>query len=91
MLMLPVVVAKGNVNHSKTAFKEDLAFSDKTAEPFLRGFLSRLRALYGVRDTSGGDAVKLAAEPTKTTDDMKKELYRYMKLVYEKWIPSMEF
>jgi hypothetical protein len=22
---------------------------------------------------------------------MKKELYRYMKLVYEKWIPSMEF
>ena len=90
-LMLPVVVGKGNVNHYEKVGKEKLVFSEKVAESFLGGFLSRLRALYGVSDTSGGNAVKLAAEPTKTTEDMKKELYRYMKLVYEKWIPSMEF
>lgn len=88
-LMIPVIVSKGNVNHYRAVSKNGLEFSDYSATSFLNGFLSRLRELYGVSGTSGSDAVKLAAEPNKTTEDMKKELYRYMKLVYEKWIPSM--
>lgn len=89
-LMSPVVIAKGNVNHYKDVSKNGLTFSRTNAESFLDGFLSRLKALYGIKVESTSSAVKLAAEPNKTTDDMKRELYRYMKLVYEKWVPAMD-
>lgn len=86
-LMIPIVVTKGNVNHYRDVKRK--TFSDATAKMFLNGFLSRLSALYGGSGISTSSAVKLAAEPNKTTDDMKRELYRYMKLVYEKWVPAM--
>lgn len=88
-LMSAVLVAKGNVNHYFGVTKNGLDIDDTVATSYLDGFLNRLRELYGVKEeTSGGDAVKLVKSSDKTTDDMKKELYRYLKLVYDKWVPA---
>lgn len=90
-LMMAVLVTKGNVNHYSDVKKTGLEIDDYTASLYLDAFLARLRQLYGVADEkTGGDAVKLVKDSAKTTQDMKKELYRYLKLVYEKWIPSTD-
>ena len=85
-LMRCVCIAKGNVNHfvNSVAWKVD----ETMALNYLEGFLKKLRELHGSNTESGGDAVRLVKEPDKTSDDMKKELYRYLKLLYDKWIPS---
>ena len=89
--MSAVLVAKGSVNHYFGVSKSGLEIDEAVAKNYLEGFLNRLRELYGVKqDTSGGDAVKLVKSSDKTTDDMKKELYRYLKLVYDKWVPAMK-
>ena len=95
-LMGATLVAKGNVNHYKNYNFDDkglsrsgLTLNSTAAINYLDAFLKRLRELYGVKDENkGGDAIKQAKSPSKTTEDMKKELYRYLKLVYDKWIPS---
>ena len=90
-LMVPVVVTKGNVNHfAYMTYSKDIMFNESQAKSFLNGFLRRLQSLYGVYKESVSSSVKLAAEPNKTTEDMKKDLYRYMKLVYDKWVASMD-
>ena len=85
-LMKCVCVVKGNVNHfdNYAVWKVD----ETMALNYLEGFLKKLRELHGSNTESGGDSVRLVKEPTKTSDDMKKELYRYLKLLYDKWIPS---
>ena len=89
-LMSIVLITKGNVNHFFGVSKKGLEFDDSVATVYLDGFLSRLRELYGIKEQpTGGDAVKLVKSSTKTSEDMKKELYRYLKLVYDKWIPAM--
>ena len=89
-LMSPVLVTKGNVNHFWGIKKNTLEINESVAKSYLDGFLSRLRELYGIKteDDKGGNAVKLVKDSAKTTEDMKKELYRYLKLVYDKWIPA---
>ena len=90
-LMSSVLVAKGNVNHFKDVTRDGLTFDEYVATNYLDGFLGRLRELYGTNEEpSGGDAVQLVQSSSKTTEDMKKELYRYLKLVYDKWVPAME-
>lgn len=85
-LMRCVCVAKGSVNHFDN--NEVLKVDESIALGYLEGFLNKLRELHGGTNESGGDAVRLIQEPTKTSDDMKKELYRYLKLLYDKWIPA---
>ena len=91
-LMAPVLITKGNVNHFWGIKKNTLEIDESVAKSYLDGFLSRLRELYGIKaeDDKGGDAVKLVKDSAKTTEDMKKELYRYLKLVYDKWIPATD-
>lgn len=90
-VMTAVLITKGNVNHFKNVTSSGLLFDEYAATNFLDGFLSRLREIYGIdKEDKGGDAVKLAKSSSKTTNDMKKELYRYLKLVYDRWIPSTE-
>lgn len=61
-----------------------------TARKYLDTFIGKLRVLYNidteVKDDSGR-LVRTSKEPTKATEDIKKELYRYLKQVYDKWIP----
>lgn len=91
-LMSPVLVAKGNVNYFNTnsGKEEGLTFSETAAETYLRSFLERIKELYGKKGGGGEgiEAIRYAKDPNKVTDDMKQALYNYLKLLYDKWIPS---
>lgn len=91
-LMSAVLIAKGNVNHFFGVTMNGLNVDETATRNYLDGFLGRLRELYGVSNPSesGGNAVKLVKDAAKTTEDMKKELYRYLKLVYDKWVPATD-
>ena len=56
---------------------------------YLNAFLDKLRQLNGIGDENGS-LTQLAKTPDKTTDDMKMELYRYLKQIYDKWIPTTD-
>ena len=91
-LMVPVLVAKGNVNHINTVGKASFTFSEGTATNFLEGFIERAKELYGNKGGGGEgiDSIRFAKEPVKVTDDMKQALYNYLKLLYDRWIPSTD-
>ena len=90
-LMCAVSVTKGNVNHFRGVTKKGLEIDEYVATLYLDGFLNRLRDLYSVgEEKTSGDGVQLVKSSAKTTEDMKKELYRYLKLVYDKWVPAMD-
>ena len=92
-LMSIVCVTKGTIFHYKDVMSNlnNLAISITVAKNYLEGFLERTKLLYGSRNMSRDNSnIRIAKEPTKTNDDMKRELYRYLKLVYDKWIPSTD-
>lgn len=65
-------------------------FSLSHARTYLTTFLEKLKVCYGmateVKD-SNGRITRITKEPPGSTDDVKKELYRYLKQIYDKWIP----
>ena len=96
-LMLPVLFVRGNVNaeinESGSALSRDTFKLDKSqAEVYLDAFLKRLRELLklGQPKDESNNATTIAKEPSQTTDDMKIELYRYLKQIFDKWIPTTD-
>ena len=88
-LMSIVCVTKGTVFHYKKLDIDSLNLGINAPKLYLEGFIERTKELYGNRNLSRDNSnIRIAKEPTKTNDDMKKELYRYLKLIYDKWIPS---
>ena len=87
-LMKPVLVAHGSVfwKASGSALKMDRTY----AETYLENFLERLREIneIGYAKDDNGNITRIAETPKSTSKDMKKELYRYLKLLYDKWIPQ---
>jgi len=97
-LMSPIMFVRGNVNASvdagdgtslsRAAFK-----LDKTqVEVYLDSFLTKLRELLsiGQPQEATNNATTIAKDPSQTTEDMKIELYRYLKQVFDKWIPTTD-
>lgn len=60
---------------------------------YLDSFMKKLNELYGVgtRQDLGTSNATTVAVPNKTNDDMKKGLYAYLKLLYDKWVPTSSF
>lgn len=61
---------------------------------YLDAFMKRLREIYGVDNSNNVKSVNSTptiAQPNKSNDDMKKGLYSYLKLLYDKWVPSSSF
>lgn len=65
-----------------------LSMKDGTA--FVQGFISKLKEIYGTNETSGSTDIQRAAE-TDADNDIKIALYRYLKLLYDKWIAGSVF
>ena len=88
-LLKAVCVVRLSVNHHNNQKITSYALSEGTAKSYLKGFMDRLQELYHINsfDDENGNIVRTTDEPHKTTQDMKKELYRYMKQIYDKWIP----
>ena len=92
-LMSIVCLAKGNAYHFKrlygtTELKYDFKLSEGVINNYVTGFLDKLREFYGVETKFDSNGIKISKDPTKVNNDLRKELYRYLKLVYDKWIPS---
>lgn len=66
---------------------------DDEIKAYYRGMIKRLRELNGIGYTidADGNIVQVNAGTTETTDAMRIELYRYLKQVHDKWIPSTTF
>lgn len=71
---------------------------------YFESFIERLKETYTRNDNSnnnenntpqensiGGLINGTVASPNKCNEDMKKGLYMYLKLVYDKWVPSSSF
>ena len=64
---------------------------------YLDSFIKKLREIYGGEqdnysesdNTNSGETT--VSSPNKSTNDMKKGLYNYLKLLYDKWVPSSSF
>lgn len=92
-LLSMVLITKGCVSYNvnATSANENIAFKKKWIEEYFSAFFDKLRVLHGFKqeDIIGDNGVlKQAAPAKKTTEDMKIELYRYLKLLYDKWIPT---
>lgn len=97
-LMSPIMFVRGNVNASvdagdSTSLSRAAFKLDKTqVEVYLDSFLTKLRELLniGQPQEATNNATTIAKEPSQTTEDMKIELYRYLKQVFDKWIPTTD-
>lgn len=98
-MMLPVLMINGNVNHFVNSERKPLSYSDYKVENngifknYLEGFIDELNMLLGVdyKADENGNMVRRSAEATNTSDEMRMELYRYLKQIYDKWIPTSNF
>lgn len=59
---------------------------ESTAIAYLDSFLKTLRELNGM--SNNARPTTIAEDPSQTTEDMKIELYRYLKQLYDKWVSS---
>ena len=87
------LVTRGTVNYDNdvNATTNRVAFEKGWVETYFAAFLDKLRVLYEFKEEDTVDdngVVRQAKTPAKTTEEMKIELYRYLKLLYDKWIPS---
>ena len=93
-LLSMVTIVRGNVNSFKNAngtslTRDDCEITKTDVIKYLNAFLDKLRQLNNIGDENGS-LTQLAKTPSKTTDDMKMELYRYLKQIYDKWMPTTE-
>ena len=92
-LATPVLIINLCVNVEKDVRRENFPITQGEAEIYLDAFIERLKELCHINATndSSGNLIKTTDEPHQTTNDMKMELYRYMKQLYDKWIPMSSF
>ena len=63
---------------------------ERSAKLYLEKFLGKLKELNNINISvdENGNMTKMTKTPQVTSEEMKKELYRYLKLLYDKWIPN---
>lgn len=87
-LMKCVCLVKASPYHHIMDDNYSPKVESNVATKYLDGFLSKLRELCSnTSENATVRATRMTNSPTKVTEDMKKELYRYLKLLYDKWIP----
>jgi len=92
-LTTPILIISLCVNLYKEVERKNFPITQGEAEIYLDAFIKRLKELCHINTTndSSGNLIKTTDEPHQTTNDMKMELYRYMKQLYDKWIPMSSF
>lgn len=88
IVRLSVNAIEGN-GQSDNGMRDKFAIDETQAKVYLNSFLSTLREVNGIADEKkSGDPTTIANNPSQTNDDIKIELYRYLKQVYDKWVAS---
>ena len=94
-LLSPVAIVNLSINSKikKHLTMSKYALNKSKAKAYLEAFIGRLEEIYKINyaEDSSGNLIKTTDEPRKTTEDMKAELYRYMKQIYDKWLPMSSF
>lgn len=82
-----------SVNAIDGRSRRDYALSEGYAKIYLDAFMEKLKQYYQIdyKEDTDGNVIRTVDEPRHTNDDIKVELYRYMKQVYDKWIPMSSF
>lgn len=88
-LLKAVCVVKLSIHHHRDVDVESYKIPKGIAKSYLEGFIEKLEERYEINTQvdENGNITRTSDTPHKTTKDMKKELYRYMKQLYDKWIP----
>ena len=86
-LMKPILVVSSNVFTNNGSVNQ---INKNYIETYLNTFLEKLKEFYkiGYAEDNEGNITKITETPKNTSIDMKKELYRYLKQLYDKWIAS---
>ena len=92
-LLTMVLITKGNVNYNAkiSSHTPNVEFDPSWIDTYFSAFLDKLRVLHKFKEEDVIDnngVLRLAKPAKKTTEEMKIELYRYLKLLYDKWIPT---
>ena len=88
IVRLSINAIEGN-GQSDNGMRDKFAIDETQAKVYLNSFLSTLREVNGIADEKkSGDPTTIANNPSQTNDDIKIELYRYLKQVYDKWVAS---
>lgn len=92
-LLKPMLIINLSIFVRNDVARQNFPIKQGNAEIYLDAFIERLKELYHINTTndSSGNLIKTTDEPHQTTNDMKMELYRYMKQLYDKWIPMSSF
>ena len=88
-LMAPVILC--NTNSRDDAVPHII--NESVVKTYLDAFITKLKQLYHINyhEDENGNVTQITETPKNSTKDMKKELYRYLKLLYDKWVPSNGF
>lgn len=96
-LLRPLLVGKGNINYYINKKIENYKVEKTKIITYFNSFLLTLKGLCGLDTSAEEEALEESsgndtsyAQNSSSTEDMKKELYRYLKLVHDKWIPTSE-
>lgn len=65
--------------------------SESQAKVYINAFLKTVRAYNAIENSNDGGPTTIANNPSQTNEDMKIELYRYLKQLYDKWVSSTDF
>lgn len=97
-MLTPTICAMGTIFGKSLTLnnvypKQDVSLSKSIATTYLESFLKKLSELLtgGGNQEGGNDdgqGVSISNDPQATTEDMKVGLYGYLKILYDKWVPS---
>lgn len=89
-LMKLVSVVALTPNYYKRQQAKDFAVTQAQAKTYLTSFINKFKELYhiGYMLDENNQWIQRAKNPMFTTEDMKRDLYRYLKQCYDKWLPS---
>ena len=94
-MLTPTICAMGTKFGKSLArdYEANVSLSKSTATKYLTSFLKKLSELLTGDGNQGdgnddGQGVSISNDPQATTEDMKVGLYGYLKILYDKWVPS---
>lgn len=95
-MMLPVMIINGNLNHIVQNDRNGLPsksyqINESIYKKYLDAFIDELNKLYGITDyeyDDKGNIIRLTSDAANTTNEMRMELYRYLKQINDKWLPT---
>ena len=87
VVKLTINAANGD-DHNDYVRSKDYTIDETQAKAYLDSFIQTLREINGISDENGGDPTTIANNPSQVNNDIRIELYRYLKQVYDKWVAA---